>query len=92
MISSTCARCSSVSSSISSSWANPRMAFMGVRSSWLTRDRNRLLAWLPASAASRARSSCSDLSWRSCTDCRAVRIACARRDRTRSDVRAVNDM
>ena len=36
------------------SWANPRMAFRGVRSSWLMRDRNSLLARLARSASSLA--------------------------------------
>ena len=46
--------CSSVRSSSSSSWANPRMAFSGVRSSWLIRDRYSLLAAFALSAASLA--------------------------------------
>jgi len=48
-------RCSVSRSSRSSSWANPRMAFSGVRSSWLMRDRYSLLASLACSAASLAR-------------------------------------
>ena len=48
-------RCSSPRSSRSSSWAKPRMAFRGVRSSWLIRDRYSLLASLACSAASLAR-------------------------------------
>ncbi len=52
--------CSAGSSSISSSWAKPRMALSGVRSSWLIRDRNSLLAWLARSAPNEAwRSDCS---------------------------------
>ena len=46
--------------SSSSSWAKPSIAFSGVRSSWLMRDRNSLFARLAASAAARQRSaSCS---------------------------------
>ena len=40
------------SGSISSSWPKPRMALRGVRSSWLMRERNSLLAALARSAAS----------------------------------------
>ena len=45
--------------SSSSSCAKPSIAFSGVRSSWLMRERNSLFARLRASAASRARSASS---------------------------------
>ena len=47
-----------------SNWAKPIMALSGVRSSWLMRDRNSLLAWLAASACCSAR---SDASRRRCS-------------------------
>ena len=54
----------SSSSSSSRSWAKPSMALSGVRSSWLTRERNSLLALLARSACSLARrSACSRAIW-----------------------------
>ena len=49
---------------LSASWlrsrcAKPRMPLSGVRSSWLTRARNSLLAWLAWRAASRSARACS---------------------------------
>jgi len=38
------------STSRSSSWPNPRIAFSGVLSSWLIRDRNALFCWLAAAS------------------------------------------
>ena len=48
---STLSTCSWVRSSSWSSWPNPRIALSGVRSSWLMRDRNSLLAVLARSAS-----------------------------------------
>ena len=50
-------------------WANPRMAFSGVRSSWLMLDKKSDLAWLALSATCRASSSAvfwSCSSWSIC--------------------------
>ena len=58
MIWSTLACWRSLSGSTSSSWPKPRIAFRGVRSSWLTRDRNSVLARVARSASSRCDSSC----------------------------------
>src|SRR5665811_1331036 len=46
----------SMAEEISRSWPNPRMAFSGVRSSWLMRDRNSLFAMLARVASSLASS------------------------------------
>jgi len=46
--------CSGLRESISSTWAKPRMAFSGVRSSWLIRERNSLFARLAVSALNSA--------------------------------------
>jgi hypothetical protein len=44
---------------VSSSWANPRIALSGVRSSWLMLERKSDLAWLAFSAAPMASFSAS---------------------------------
>ena len=63
-------RCSAASSVSSSSSVSPRMAFSGVRISWLMFARKELRVWASRSAASRAsRSACSA----------AARVASARR-------------
>src|SRR5260221_235102 len=46
--------CRPASASISRSWPKPRMALSGVRSSWLIRERNSLLARLARSASAAA--------------------------------------
>jgi hypothetical protein len=56
---STDSTCGSLSSSICMTWANPRTALSGVRSSWLMRDRNSLLARLARSASCLASASAS---------------------------------
>ncbi len=61
----------------SSSWANPRIALSGVRSSWLIDDRNSLLAALARSAASRARRSSSAWSTSSVTSAIIATVPCS---------------
>ena len=61
------------SSARASSWAKPRMVFSGVRSSWLMRDRNSLLARLARSASSLARASAASARLRSVTSVRCRR-------------------
>ena len=52
----TSSRCSSSSSVVSSSWVAPSTPFIGVRSSWLTLERNSVRLRSAARAAIRARS------------------------------------